>query len=191
MAATMALRKRFTVDDYYRMVDAGILGERERVELIDGEVVTMSPIGPRHTGCLNAAMKSLVLAAGDEAIVQPQGPVRLDRFNEPQPDIMLLRPREDFYASRHAGPADVLLVIEIADSSLSYDRGRKARLYAAWGVPEYWVADLPHNVMWRHTSPDGNTYRQIESLSRGQSMSPQLLPGCIVPVDVFLIEQQR
>jgi len=101
---------------------------------------------------------------------------------------MLLKPRADFYASRHAGPDDVLLVVEIADSSLSYDRGKKATLYPAWGVAEYWIADLPHNVLWRHTSPDGNAYRQIESLSRGQSIAPKLVPSCLVPVDACLME---
>ena len=101
---------------------------------------------------------------------------------------MWLKPRADFYASRHAGPDDVLLVIEIADSSLSYDRGKKAELYAARGVAEYWIADLPHNVLWRHRSPDGLVYRQIESLSRGQSVAPELLPACVVQVDAFLVE---
>ena len=187
MAGT-ALRKRFTVDDYYRMADAGILSDRERVELIDGEVVTMSPIGPRHSACVSRANQALVLAARETVIVQPQGPVRLDRFNEPQPDLMLLLPRTDFYASRHVGPDDVLLVIEIADSSLRYDRELKATLYAAWGVPEYWVADLPHNLLWRYTSPEGGAYTKVDSLQRGQSIAPHRLPACVVPVDAFLIE---
>jgi Uma2 family endonuclease len=186
--ADAVLRRRFTVDDYHRMGEAGILSEDDRVELIDGEVVAMSPIGPRHSACVSRATQALVLAARESAIVQPQGPVRLDRFNEPQPDLMLLRPRADFYASRHPGPADVLLVVEIADSSLRYDRSVKARLYAEWGVPEYWLADLKANVLWRHTSPDGGAYGNVQQQQRGQSIAPLLLPDCTVPVDAFLIE---
>lgn len=185
--ATMALRKRFSVEDYYRMAEAGILREREAVELIDGDIVTMSPIGPRHAACVSSGIRALVLAAGESAIVQPQGPVRLDRFNEPQPDLLLLRPRADFYASGHAGPDDVLLVIEVADSSLRYDRDVKAPLYAAWGVPEYWLADLPHDTLWRYRAPAGGNYQQMDAPARGASVAPALLPACVVPVDAFLI----
>jgi Uma2 family endonuclease len=188
MAATMVERRRFTVDDYYQMADAGIIGDQERVELIDGEVVIMSPIGRRHSACVSAATQALVLAGGTSVIVQPQGPVRLDRFNEPQPDLMLLRPRPDFYASQHPGPDDVLLVIEIADSSLRYDRDIKAPLYAAWGVPEYWLADLKAALLWRYSGPQNGVFTVIDELRRGDSIAPRLLPRCVVPVDAFLIE---
>jgi Uma2 family endonuclease len=186
--AGVALRRRFTVDDYHRMGEAGILSKEDRVELIDGEVVAMSPIGPRHSACVSRANQALVLATGGRAIVQPQGAVRLDRFNEPQPDLMLLRPRADFYASRHPGPADVLLVIEIADSSLRYDRMVKAKLYAQWGVPEYWLADLKSNVLWRYSHPVDGAYRDLEEHQRGQDVAPHLLSDCTVPVEAFLIE---
>lgn len=186
--AGAVLRRRFTVDDYYRMADAGILSDRDRVELIDGEVVAMSPIGPRHAACLSRATRALVVAVGGSAIVQPGGPVRLDRFNEPQPDLMLLRPRADFYASAHPGPHDVLLVVEIADSSLRYDRDRKARLYAEWGIPEYWLADLTANRLWRHSSPQDGAYRHVEPQRRGQAIAPCLLQNCTVAIDVFLTE---
>ena len=188
MAPTMVERRRFTVDDYYLMADAGIIGDHERVELIDGEVVTMSPIGRRHSACVSAANQALVLAAGTTAIVQPQGPIRLDRFNEPQPDLILLRPTADFYASHHPGPDAVLLVVEIADSSLRYDREVKAPRYAAWGVPEYWLADLNANLLLRYTSPVNGAYTVSDSLRRGESIAPRLLPSCVVPVDAFLIE---
>jgi Uma2 family endonuclease len=188
MAATMVERRRFTVDDYYQMADAGIIGHDERVELIDGEVVLMSPIGRRHSACVSAATQALVLAGGTSVIVQPQGPVRLDRFNEPQPDLMLLRPRADFYASQHPGPDDVLLVVEIADSSLRYDRDVKAALYAAWGVPEYWLADLGSNVLRRHLAPEQGVFNVSDQLRRGDSIAARLLPSCVVPVDTFLIE---
>ena len=175
MARTIVERRRFSVDDYYRMADAGILGDRERVELIDGEVVTISPIGRRHSACVSSANQALVLAAGTSAIVQPQGPVRLDRFNEPQPDLMLLKARSDFYASHHPGPSDVLPVVEIADSSLRYDTDTKAGLYATWGVPEYWVADLNASLLWRYVSPLDGIYTTITTQRRGETMAPQLL----------------
>jgi Uma2 family endonuclease len=110
------------------------------------------------------------------------------RFNEPQPDLMLLRPRPDFYASYHPGPDDVLLVIEIAESSLRYDRDVKAPLYAAWGVPEYWLADLKHNLLVRYSTPVGGAFTISDRLSRGDTVAPRLLPSCVVPVDAFLIE---
>ena len=131
-----AEKRRFTADEYQRMGEAGIFCPDDRVELIDGEVVVMSPIGPRHNACVSSANQALVRAAGDAAIVLPQGSVRLDFHSEPQPDLVLLKPRADFYASRHAGPADILLVVEIAASSIEYDREVKARVYAKAGVPE-------------------------------------------------------
>jgi Uma2 family endonuclease len=187
-SAGMALRKRFNVDDYYRMADAGILGERERVELIDGEVVTMAPIGPRHSACVDCAIQTFVLTTSRDAIVRAGNPVRLNRFNEPQPDLTLLRPTADFYASAHPGPGDVLLVVEIADSSLGYDRGVKAKLYAEWGLVDYWLADLKANTLWVYSSPEGGAYQAVEQHRRGESIAPRLLPSCVVAVDAFLIE---
>jgi Uma2 family endonuclease len=184
----MVAKRRFTVDEYYRMAQVGILTSRDRVELIDGEVVVMTPIGSRHTGCVNSAARALTRAVGDDAIVQSQGPVRLDVYYEPEPDLALLRPRDDFYTSRHAGSGDVLLIIEIADSSIGYDRDVKAPLYAMSGIPEYWIADLNANVLWKFAVPDRSRYQRVEECRRGQSIAPQLLPACVVPVDAFLIE---
>ena len=129
-------KRRFTADEYYAMARAGILSKSDRVELIDGEIVTMTPIGLAHAAAVNRANRALVRAAGDQAIVSPQNPIRLNAFNEPQPDLVLLRPRKDFYRSTHAQRADILLVIEIADSSLRYDRDVKVSLYARHGIVE-------------------------------------------------------
>src|SRR5262245_20137058 len=124
--ALMLAKRRFTVDEYYRMAEVGILSARDRVELIDGEIVVMTPVGARHAACVTSATYALIPAAGDGAIVRCQAPVRLDVYYEPEPDLALLRPRDDFYTSRHARPGDVLLIIEIADSSIGYDREVKA-----------------------------------------------------------------
>src|SRR5207247_6882193 len=134
-------KRLFTVHDYHRMVDAGILREGDRVELIRGEVIRMSPINPPHNGTIHRANQALGRIVGDRAIVGVQGSIRLDEYDEPQPDLYLLRPKDDFYASGHAGPADILLVIEGADSSLEHYQGIKIHLYAEPGVPEYCLSE--------------------------------------------------
>jgi Uma2 family endonuclease len=179
-------KRRFNVDEYYAMAHAGILSERDRVELIEGEIVTMSPIGLAHAAAVNRANRALIRAAGDEAIVSPQNPIRLNAFNEPQPDLVLLRPREDFYRSTHAQLTDILLVIEIADSSLRYDRDVKASLYARHGIIEYWLVDLAAGTVARYTSPEDATYRTVAVHPRGEGLAPIALPGCTLTVEDLL-----
>jgi Uma2 family endonuclease len=183
----MVTKKRFTADEYHRMAEVGILAPRDRVELIDGEIVVMTPIGSRHNACVSSANRALIYAVGDLAIVQPQGSVRLDLFYEPEPDLALLRPQADFYATRYRTPGDVLLVIEIADSSLAYDRDMKAPIYAMAGIGEYWLADLIANAVWRYSNPERGAYQRVEEYHRGESIAPIQLPTCVVPVDAFLI----
>jgi Uma2 family endonuclease len=182
------IKKRFTADQYQRMGQVGILSADDRVELIDGEIVVMTPIGPRHNASVSSANRALVMAAGRDAIVLPQGSVRLDLYYEPEPDLVLLRPRADFYASRHAGPADILLNLEVAESSLEYDRDVKAPVYAAAGIQEYWLADLNANIVWRYSSPERGAYQSVEPCRRGESIAPRLLPTCVIAVDVLLTE---
>jgi Uma2 family endonuclease len=177
------VRRRFDVDEYHRMGQAGILSPADRVELIDGEIVTMTPIGARHNAAVNRANRALGRAAGDQAIVQVQGSIRLGRLDEPQPDLAFLRPKADFYAAGLPGPADVLLVIEIADASLAYDREVKSRLYAAVGIPEYWLVNLDARIVTRFLRPEGGTYRDVRQIPAGQTLAPQLLPSCEVPAE--------
>lgn len=179
-------RRRFDVDEYHRMGQAGILSIDDRVELIDGEIVAMSPIRARHNAAVSQATRVLVRAAGDLAIVQVQGSIRLGRFNEPEPDVALLRPRDDFYASGLPGPADVLLVIEMADASLAYDREVKSRLYAAAGIPEYWLVNLDSRVVTRFLRPEGDTYRDLRQVQAGDSIAPEQLPVCDVPAESLM-----
>jgi len=173
-------RRRFTVDDYHRMGEVGILSPTDRVELIDGEIVSMTPIGPRHGASVDRTNRVLVTAVGTSAIVRVQGSVRLDLFHEPQPDIVLLRPRADFYASAHPGPADILLVIEFAESSIDYDRDIKTRVYAKAGVVEYWLVDLNEDIVHVHVDPSNAAYRTVVSCRRGQSLAPRSLPSCAI-----------
>jgi len=128
-------KKLFTVDEYYRMGEAGIFGEEARLELIEGEIIDMSPVGTRHVGCVNRATGLFVTRFGDKAIVSIQNPVVLSRYTELQPDIVLARPRVDYYGNKIIAPEDTFLVIEISDTTLHYDRNRKMPLYAKSGVP--------------------------------------------------------
>jgi Uma2 family endonuclease len=170
------------------MGQVGILSEDDRVELIDGEVVAMSPIGSRHNACVDSINRAMVMGVGDAAIVRIQGSVRLNLYTEPEPDLVLLRPQEDFYASRLPGAADILLIVEIAEASIDYERDVKSRIYAGSGVPEYWVADLNANLVSCYSAPHEGAYRSRQQYHRGQTITPQLLPQCAVAVEVLLRE---
>jgi Uma2 family endonuclease len=184
--ATEISKRLFTVHDYHRMVDAGILREGDRVELIRGEVLAMSPIGPRHNAAILRANYTLSRIVEDKALVGVQGSIRLDEYDEPQPDIYLLCPKEDFYASGHAGPSDIFLIIEMADSSLEYDQEIKMPLYAETGVPEYWIADIRNDRLITYGDPVKNAYTSILEFHRGDKVAPRLLPEYPIPVDALL-----
>ena len=170
-------RRPITVAEYHRMGEVGILGERDRVELIEGELVAMSPIGSYHHGTVNQLTHSLVHAVGDRAIVSVQGPVRLDDLSEPEPDFALLKPRPDFYRDAHAQPADVLLLIEVADTSLNYDRAVKRMLYARHAIPELWIVDLTAGEVEVCRGPKADGYADVERVGRDGELAPELLPG--------------
>src|SRR3984957_5698612 len=131
-----ATKKLFTVDEYYRMAEAGILGPEERVELIDGEIIQMSPIGDRHLGCVNAAPSFFTSTFREKAVVSVQNPLQLNDYTEPEPDVVLLKPRKDFYRGKHPDAESTLLVVEVSDTTLRYDRKIKLPRYAAAGIPE-------------------------------------------------------
>ena len=184
--ATEISKRLFTVRDYHRMLEAGILFEDDRVELIRGEVIAMSPIGPRHSAAVLRGNGALVRIVGDRAIVGVQGSVRLDDYDEPQPDLYFLRPKDDFYASGHAGPSDIFLIIEVADSSLEYDQTVKKDLYAETGVPEYWISNLRDDCIIAYSDVHEKTYRAVRQFHRGDTITPQLLPECRIPAGVLL-----
>jgi Uma2 family endonuclease len=182
----MAVRHAFTVDEWHRMGDAGLFGEDARVELLDGEVIEMSPIGSVHSGCVIALNRLLVEATGRSALISVQGPVRLDDRSEPQPDVAVLAPRSDGYRRSHATPAEILLLIEVADSSLIFDRGRKASYYAASGVTETWVVDLEGEQVLVMRSPGSDGYAEVQSLGRGDRLDIEALPGVVLDVEDVL-----
>jgi len=181
-----ATRHRLDVEAYYKMAEAGILAPNDRVELIDGEIFDMVPIGSGHGGKTNRLNRFFARAAADGlALVSVQGPLRLDDWNEPEPDLMLLKPRWDDYQSRHPGAADVLLLVEVSETSLSYDRGVKLPLYAKFGVPEVWIVDLKGAAVEVHHEPRGDAYARKERLTSG-TLSPVLLPGASIDVGALL-----
>jgi Uma2 family endonuclease len=175
--------RRFTVEEFHRMVEVGILGERDRVELLEGEIIEMTPIGSRHAACVKRLSRFLTRNVGERAIVGVQDPLRLSATSdEVNPDVTLLHPKEDFYASGHPEPSDVLLVVEVADSSLGYDRGRKSAAYARAGIPELWIVDLEADVVLVRRDSDGRTYRLEEKRGRGARLEVLLLPGVEIGV---------
>lgn len=179
------LKRRFTVDEYHRMGVAGILKPDDRVELIDGEIVQMSPIGSRHAACVAFLTQLFVTAVGRRAIVQVQNPVRLGDRSEPQPDLMLLKPKADFYASGHPGPSDVLLLIEVADTSAASDRETKLPLYARAGIVEFWLVNLEKHQTEVYWDPQGDTYASSRIHSQGTSVSPRAFPDICIAVDLL------
>lgn len=154
-------RHKLTVTDYYRLGAAGSFRDNDRVELIEGEIIDMAPIGSRHASKVGYLDKLLQKAVGDRALVWAQNPARFGTYSEPQPDLMLLKPKVDFYASGHPEPQDVLLIVEVSDTSLQYDRDVKIPLYARHGIPESWLVDIENRRLTIYRQPEGDRYRGI------------------------------
>lgn len=180
-------RKLFTVDEYYKMGEAGILTEDDRVELIDGEIIEMSPIGNRHLGCVNRANRLFTSAFGDRVVVSVQNPLRLSNYTEPQPDVVLLKPRGDEYASKKPAAEDAFLVLEVADTTLSYDRSVKLPRYATAGVSEVWIENLQDDLLLVFRDPVGNAYTTSLVFRRGESISLIALPDVVFTVEQLLV----
>jgi Uma2 family endonuclease len=179
-------RHRFSVEAYYRMAECGILPHDARVELLDGEIVEMAPIGDRHAACVDWLTHALATTVAEQAIVRVQNPVRLGPRSEPQPDVTLLRFRPDFYRAGHPGPADVLLLIEVGDSSVAFDREVKTPLYAGAGIPEVWIVDLLADCIEVYRRPGARGYAEVTRHLRGGRMSPAALPDIVVDVSAVL-----
>ena len=169
--------RRFTVSGYYRMAEAGILKEDDRVELIEGEIVQMSPIGRLHAGSVIRLNHRFLHSIGDAALVSVQNPVRLDEYSEPEPDLALLVPRPDFYTSGHPSAKDILLLVEVADWSIDFDREVKIPLYARAGVREVWLLDLNAGSVTVFRDPSAEGYRTTLTLRRGESIAALAFPG--------------
>lgn len=169
--------RRFTVDEYYRLAELGILEEEDRVELLDGCIVLREPAGPSHSGHTIRLTNLLSRAVGDRALVSVQNPLEIDAYNHPQPDLLVLRPRQDFYTTAHPRPDDVYLLIEVSLSSVTGDRRVKAPLYAGAGIREYWIVDLKGGLIEVYRKPSSTGYDSIRRLNADDVLSPEALPG--------------
>ena len=180
-------RYRLTVTEYHRLGENGIFDEDSRVEMIEGDLIVMPPIGEQHASKTRLLNRLFSLQVGDTAIVDVQNPVALDAHSEPQPDMVLLKPRPDFYESAHPRPEDVLLLIEVSDSTLRYDRDTKVPLYAKAGIPEVWLLDVAGQRLeiYRRPSPEG--YREIRYPEATENIAPVLLPELSLSVASLFI----
>jgi Uma2 family endonuclease len=178
-------RRRFTIKEYEKMVETGILVRDDRVELIDGEIIEMSPMGDPHVGCVINLNHLLVRGVGERARVQVQGPVRIPPRSVPEPDVAILRPRS--YRREGATPADVLLVIEVADTSLLYDRTVKLRLYARAGILEYWLVDANAETIDVYRSPSGDGYAEHRQLTRGNTVAPLAFRDLVITMESVFV----
>lgn len=185
-AAPPIERYRLTSAIFHEMVEKGILSEDDRLELIEGELVTMSPIGPEHSGIVDQLAAILIKQLGDRAVVKVQGPLQLDESTEPQPDLILLEPRRDYYKHSLPRPIDVALVIEVADSSLAYDRAIKMPLYAGAGIPEAWIVNLIDRWIEVYRDPSPAGYTTMLKILAGKSISPRAFDDVVVTVDELL-----
>ncbi len=174
--------RRFTVKEYYRMAKAGILNEDNRVELIEGEIICIPPIGPGHQGDTDHLRNVFAARLAGRALVRVQRPVRLNGFSEPQPDLLLLRPRADYYRNAHPSPGDVLLLVEVSDRSLVYDRGRKLRIYGRFGIPEVWIVNIRRREIEVYRRPGGERYEEVATLAPGQAIAPIAFPDGVLQV---------
>jgi Uma2 family endonuclease len=176
-------RPPLTVEEFKTLAEAEGWDEDTRVELLDGEVVWMSPINDPHAGCVNRLNRLFSRRYTDDvALVSVQNPIRIDNYDEPQPDVALLRPRADDYATATPTPTDILLLVEVSDSTLRIDLGRKARIYADAAVAEYWVVDLKNQVLYVHRDPAAGRYATRRVLGPGERISGQFAPEVVFGV---------
>jgi Uma2 family endonuclease len=179
-------KKLFTVEEYHRMGEAGILSPHDRLELIEGEIIEMSPIGQRHMACVDRATHFISRKLDGKALVSVQNPLRLSNLSEPQPDIVVLKLRPDFYASKPHTPEDTFFVLEVSDTTLRYDSKVKLPLYAATGVVELWIENLQEDVLLICRDPQGREYKTQMRLQRGDSVAPLAFPDVTFQVGDLL-----
>lgn len=177
-------RHRFTVEEYHKMAEAGVLSEDDRVELIEGEIVEMTPIGWRHARCVSNLNMLLAHFAGDRYVVSVQNPITVSEHGQPQPDLALVR---EMPAGRLPGPDEVILVVEVSDTTLPYDKNVKLPIYARAGISEAWIVDLQSEIVEVHTEPRPGGYARVRRYDRGDDeLRSETVPDLILPVGEIL-----
>ncbi len=175
-------RLRITIDRYQKMVAAGVLTTSDRVELIEGEILGLAPIGTRHASVTGRLYKRLVLGLGEAATVRAANPIDLGSFSEPEPDLLVLKPQADDYVPAHPQAEDVLLLVEVADTSLAFDQGTKRELYARFGVSEYWVVDLSGRRTFAYAGAAQGAFQRSREYLIDDVISPQAFPHLEIAV---------
>ena len=175
-----------TVEEYDRMATAGVFAADARLELIEGEILEMSPVGKRHAACIGRLTEVLSKHMSGRAILWVQNPIRLNDLSVPQPDVALLRKRDDFYENELPKPYDVLLIVEVADSTVGYDREIKLKLYARAGIAEVWIANLPDAGIEIYIAPSGDAYRTAARVGRGARIVSPTVSGLTLEADTLL-----
>ncbi len=192
MVTSLLKHRQFTVEQYHRMGETGILHEDDRVELIEGEIVDMTPVGIRHKACvkrLNTLFNSLINT--NQALIGVQDPLILDEYNEPEPDIVLFHYRQDYYENQHPSAEDALLVIEVADTSLPYDQNIKVPLYAKSHIQELWIVDLQSNSVQTYRSSNGESFQEIQTYSEQDTITPLAFPKHSISVSSIFGTQSK
>ncbi|MCT7987041.1 Uma2 family endonuclease [Laspinema olomoucense] len=180
------IKHKFTVDEYRKMAEMGVLKEGDRVELIRGEIIEMSPIGTRHAACVRRLNLLFSEKLGKRALCDTQNPIQLGNNSQPQPDVTLLQPRDDFYATQHPQPADIFLVVEVADTTLEGDRSIKIPLYAEHDITEVWLVNLPENCLEVYRQPTPTGYQIVSKFYPGDTLSLQTFPDISINVNQIL-----
>jgi Uma2 family endonuclease len=184
-------RRRFTSREYYAMLEAGILHEDDRLELIEGEIIEMSPINPAHASHVARLMRLFAKRLDERAFLSPQNPLDLGDLSQPEPDVLVLKPREDDYERSHPAPADVLLLVEVSDSTIDYDRNVKALLYARVGVREMWIVNLPERQLEIYRHPTRKGYNDHHTFKRGEAVALLAFPEATFQVSEILSKTGR
>jgi len=185
------LRKKFTVGQYHQMIESGILTDRDRVELLQGEIIEMSPIGMQHAACVDRLNELLVRELVGRAIVRVQNPIQLGTRSEPQPDFAILQRRPDFYANSHPQPQDVFALIEVSDTTVEFDRTVKVPIYAKDNIAEVWIVDLNAAAVQIYREPSESGYQQLQTFRRGQTIAFQAFTDIQFAVDQLLGSQPQ
>ncbi len=180
------LRRKFTIQEYHQMLDSGIIAMDERIELLKGEIIAMSPIGIKHAACVRRLNNILSQHLQGEAIIDIQNPLELDNLSEPQPDVALLKPRADFYATAHPQSKDIFLIIEVADKTVKSDREVKIPLYAENQIAEVWLVDINGESIEVYREPRNNKYQTVFYFRRGQTLSPLVFSRVNIAVNDIL-----
>ena len=178
-------RLRFSVDEYYKMIELGMLKDYEKAEIIDGELIQKMTIGDKHAAVVNKLTRLFVKNVSDDILVSVQNPLRLSDFNEPEPDLVLADLTK-YDGNRHPRPEEVILLVEVSDSTLKYDRDFKIPLYAEAGIPEVWIINLPNNIIEIHQKPSIGLYQLVKIFQSDEIANSEKLPDLLIPVKDIL-----